>query len=310
MTRRWKAGEGNLDGILILAVLIVIVIAMPRGEGGESFLSTAPGTAITSSSASSNPNTSNPTLASSIYIGSGNASYSYQAYEEYITIDNSGRTPIDITNWQLKNGKDTRPYDHGGSLQRFSADVAVIPQGVAILSPAGNNALQNIVLGEYERAIITTGSPTVQSPYKIVSFKENMCTGYLEALTDYSFTPALTQNCPQPRLEPGIEGMAVQCRDFINTLPSCQTPKFGGKDRDSLPCSTCVNGTSLTSTCANFIKAHFNFQGCMANHRNDSGFSSRTWRVFLGRGWEMWADKYETIEVFDQFGKLVNFQNY
>mgnify|MGYP003393300327 CR=1 FL=1 len=321
MKRQWQKGAGDLDGIVILAVLVVIMLTSVVGsknssEQSNSGLNWAPGVTVNSSGTNSGGSEISGTLVAtsdyknSIWIGGGNAPYAYQAYEEYITLENHSRNPVNITGWQLRNGKDERPVYLGSNLQRFSADVAVIPQATNVLSPTGNSTLQDVVLQDGERAVINTGKLNVQTPYTITSFKENMCTGYIEALPDYAFSPPLNQNCPRPDLEPGLQNMDVECRGFIRTLSSCRTPEFNNKDRDGQPCSTCVNGQILSNQCATFIKQHYNYQGCLIYHSGDTNFSGKTWRLFLGRGWEMWAKEYETIELYDRLGQLVNFQNY
>lgn len=313
MKSGWQRGASNFTGVIILMVLIVIMLVSSKQDPNPSgwsltprVSSTAGGTTI-SSSGSGNTSSS---YSLAISIGSGNAPYSYQPYEEYITIENRGRNPVDITGWQLKNGKDKRPYYVGATLQRFSADIAAIPQATLYLPASGTSFPQNVVLGESERAIITTGSVGVQTPYRITSFKENICTGYIESLPDYAFSPPLSQNCPRPALEPGIESLEPTCRDFIKNLSSCRTPEFNVRDNNGQPCNSCVNGTLLPSSCAAFIKEHFSYQGCLAYHGSDPNFSGRTWRIFLLKGWEMWAKDYETIELYDRLGQLVDFNNY
>lgn len=313
MKRTLQKGAGNLDGILIIVFLIFVVLVTPSGKGRNSenpgFV---PDTNLSSQGHGGGTGTTQ--TASSyrdISIGSGNAAYTYQPYEEYITIENWGDTPLDITGWQLKNGLDKRSYDRGGTLQRFSASIAVIPQAAKLLSPRGESMLQNVILGRGETAVVTTGSVGVRTPYKVVSFKENACTGYIESHEDYAFNPPLTQNCPRPSLEPGLADMDSECRTFVEQLSSCRTPEFDRLDREGEPCSNCVNGERLSSSCTKFIKEHFSYQGCVAYHSGDPDFhSGDTWRIFLGRSWEMWADKYETIELFDRFGQLVDFENY
>lgn len=304
-----------MEGILILAVLIIIIISMPKDSNRTA--SVTPGSIFSSnnyisreSGSTNGTNLKSAPQAQYISLNSGNAAYSYQPYEEYITIDNYGTKPVDITGWQLKNGKDKRPYYQGGILQRFSADVAVIPQAARILSPVGTNFFENIVLNRSESAVITTGSMGIQSPYKIVSFKENACTGYLEKLSDYAFAPPLSQSCPDPRREPGVEMLPPECRDIISTISSCETPEFKSYSLSREPCDNCLDGRSVPSYCAAFIREHYSYQGCIANHLNDPNFSGRTWRVFLGRRWEMWAEDYETIELFNSYGQLVDFKNY
>lgn len=294
MKKGLNKGSGVFAGIATLAVILVIIAIMPKEtaqigfDGQGSFLSsTGSNTPKYEGSSSKSPQ--------NISIGSGNASYAYQPYEEYVTIENRGNSAVDLTGWTMKNGKDKRPYYSGNVLQRFSADIAVLPK---------------LVLMPGERAVVTTGSVGVQTPYKIKDFKENICTGYIEALSDYAFTPPLTLSCPRPALEPGLEGLDRECREFVEYLPTCRTPQFENKDRNGEDCTTCINGKRLSSVCAAFIKEHFSYQGCLAYHGSDPKFELNTWRIFLGRGWEMWADKYETIELFNTLGQLVDSQNY
>ncbi len=321
MSTNLQRGEGTFEGIVILAIILVIVLTLPKEDFRLGYV--VPGNTVSSSESSgenSSGSRSGATIragqvttapqAEHVFIGSGNAGYSYQPYEEYITIDNQGEAPVDITGWQLRNGKDQRPYNTGGSLQRFSADIAAIPQAAPYLSPYNTNTLQNVVLKRGERAIVTTGLPGTQSPYKVTSFKENICSGYLENMPEYSFVPALNQNCPRPALESGLENLDIKCREFISYLPSCQAPKIGGKDLKGDKCPGCVNGRLVSSTCQAFIEERFSYQGCIAHHGSDPNFSGRTWRIFLNRGWEMWAEDYESIELFNNSGQLVDFENY
>lgn len=305
-------GSSDLTGILIIVFIIVVVILSPKdGSGNPSGWSLSPGVGISGSGGLSGSSSYQSTSGTGdVSIGSGNARYSYQSYEEYITLDNRSRNSIDITGWQLKNGKDKRPYYLGNTLQRFSADVATIPQATLVLSPSGYSIMQDVVLKSGERAIVTTGSVGNRYPYTITSFKENICTSYIEALPEYAFNPPLTQSCPRPSNEPGIEALDSSCRNFIQGIPSCQTPKIGGKDSKGDDCPGCVNGKLVSGVCKAFIEEHFSYQGCLAYHSSDPNFSGRTWRIFLGRGWEMWAEDYESIELFDRLGQLVNYQNY
>ncbi len=245
-----------------------------------------------------------------VSISTGNAARSYQSFEEYIIINNRGRDPINITGWYLKNAKDKRPYNIGGQLRYFAPDIAYIGRGTPFLSPSNNNLMLDIILERGERAIITTGAITVEAPYKIVSFKENICSGYLENTDEYKFTPALSRSCPRPSQERGLEYLDVECRKFIERLPSCQTPEFNTREADGSVCRNCVNGKPLSGACVAFIKERFSYAGCIASHVNDEDFYGKTWRVFLGRGWEMWANEYETIELYDRFGRLINSRSY
>lgn len=306
-------GSSNLVGIVII-IFIIVVIITSRESAGSPGLGWKVGTGSTyiskpsSSNFSSASNTASATNA--VTVSTGNAAYSYQPYEEYITLSNRSRTPVNITGWQLRNGKDKRPYYSGSTLQRLSADVAIIPQATLILSPSGKSLNQDVILQSNEKAIVTTGSFGNRLPYAITSFKENMCTGYLEALPDYAFNPSLSRGCPRPAQEPGIENMDIACRKVIESIASCETPKIGERMSDGEYCADCYKGKILPSVCRAFIKEHFNYQGCLVNHQSNPKFSGNTWRLFLGRGWEMWAKEYESIELFDRFGQLVNYQSY
>lgn len=297
-----------MEGVVILVILLAVIIVMPKGD--NKVKNSTSGTSTNNSGGSQNIISPTSADAVNITLGTGNASYSYQSYEEYITIDNKGKNPVNITGWYLKNGKDKRAYDTGGQLKYYTADTAKIGQGVLFISPSGKNVFQNITLGQYERAIVTTGSMGSQSPYKIVSFKENICSGYLGNLDEYTFSPPLTANCPRPANEAGLSSLDTECRKFIERLPSCRTPEFDTKDSQGEICRNCVNGKPLSSACVLFIKSHFSYPGCIANHVNDKNFSLKTWRVFLNHGWEMWAKEFETIELFDQFNRLVKSRTY
>ena len=297
-----------MEGVLILAVLIVIMIVTLMGDSDSTTNPSNP--SVNNGSGGENIVTSDSSHALNISLGTGNASYAYQPYEEYITIDNREREPVDITNWQLKNAKDKRAYDLGGSLKYFPADTAKIGRAAPFVSPMGTNIFQNVILQDGETAIITTGLIGSQLPYKIVSFKENICSGFLEDLPEYTFTPPLARNCPRPTDEPGVSALDTECRKFIERMTPCRTPEFNTRDREEDICYNCVDGKLLSSSCVAFIKSHFNYGSCIANHASNPNFSGRTWRIFLGKGWEMWAEDYETIELFDQLGRLVDSRSY
>ncbi|MDP3763960.1 MAG: hypothetical protein Q8Q92_05015 [bacterium] len=305
-----EKGNGTLEGVIILAVLLVIILAAPKGNSNPAANPFSPSISNVSNSNQENTAAPDSPYARNVSLGGGNATYVYQTYEEYVTIDNSGNDPVNITNWQLKNGKDKRAYDLGGTLRYFPRDSATIGQAVLFISPSGRNTFQNVVLKSGETAIITTGQVGSQLPYKIVSFKENTCSGYLEDLMEYDFTPPLTRRCLQPADEPGVNVLDIECRRFIERMSSCRTPKFDTRDRDGEICQGCVDGTPLSGSCVAFIKSHFNYNFCIANHANDPNFSGQTWRIFLGRGWEMWVSEYETIGLYDQLGRLVDYRNY
>lgn len=327
MSLRLQRGASNLDGILILAFLLFILL-IQHGSGvsvtGKPLSSSSSSGAKSSGGtiSSSRPATreemgvvGGTTIRSAGYpslsISSGNARSEIQSYREYIVITNWGKTAVDITGWTLRNGKDKRVYMIGDQLQRFSADIAVIPGAAPILMPQGGSVVQNVVLQPGEKAVVTTGLVANRTPYNVTSFRENSCTGYLERLDDYNFQPALQTSCPDPEREPGFDTLDPQCRAFVERLSPCETPDFEPKDREGNACRNCIDGQILSSSCGAYVREHFSYQGCLAYHTSDANFSFKnTWRVFLGRTWEMWGKNYESIELYDKNGNLAAFVNY
>lgn len=300
------------QAVAIIAVILIAVVLAPKY---------GPGTTRDSSNTSTYPDShdagsggasieSRESDTSRISINIGNARYAYQPYEEYIILANGGQDPVNITGWFFKNGKANRPSNIGGQLQYFQSDIASIPRGAKFIAPVGASILEDIVIEPGDSAIITTGSIGSSLPYKIVSFKENICSGYLEDMPEYNFTPALARNCPRPAQEAGLDKLDAECRKFVENLPSCQTPKFDTRDSEGEICYGCVNGKLLSNACYNFIKEHFNYGACIANHSDEPKFSGKIWRIFLGKGWEMWARDYESIELFDPQGKLIKSISY
>lgn len=295
-----------------IVILVVILIALAGSLFGKSGTDSANNGEVKRDPVLGGSNIVSQEAPSEIEVSlsTGNAPRAYQSFEEYITLSNRGSDPVNITGWYLKNGKDKRAYNVGGELRYFAPDIAYIGKATPFLSPSGNNLMLDVILERGERAIITTGALATQAPYKIVSFKENICSGYLENMDEYKFTPPLTRNCPRPADEAGLERLDVECRKFIERLPSCQTPEFETRDADGSICRNCVNGKPLSNACVAFIRDRFGYAGCIANHVNDEDFYGKTWRIFLGRGWEMWAKEYETMELFDRFGRLISSRSY
>lgn len=317
MNNRQRGSVG--EGLLVLTGLIVIIVffILPRrGVVGpmRSFNNVTNPTTYTRYGQTNAPAEqriiTNSAYSGAVSIGQGNASYSTDPIEEYITIENQSDNLINLTGWKLTNNKGNRTYYSGNQQVSYPSDEVYIPQAAAYIEPRGISVLQNIVLKPGETAIITTGSTGVQSPYRIVSFKENKCSGYLESMPQYDFTPALTNSCAQVTEEPGFENLDSACRNFIRGIYSCQTPTFGSTARYlSEPCDNCVNGRPApSSACLAYIKEHYSYEGCLRYHKNDKDFYGRTWRVFLGRPWDMWGREDEVISLFDQFGRLAAYR--
>lgn len=202
--------------------------------------------------------------------------------EEYVTINVSGSAdaPVSITGWKLVSVR-TNAYGY-------------IPQGVSLFRSGSVNTPQPISLAPGERAIVVTG----RSPIG-VSFKENMCSGYLESRQD--FHPSLASSCPSPRNDfdrfyDGAASDYQKCRDAIHAIPRCETA--------DLP-----RGTS--NSCWAFAREFFTYNGCLTYHANDRGFWGKTWRVYLGhRNDDLWPTANDTLKLLDAEGKTVDIFTY
>ncbi len=315
MKRQFDKGDATLDGLFAAVILGFIILAFIIPGKSPKSLTDSPGSdsGLYGGETEYQYNldlTKDSPYARSVSIGTGNASRAYQPYEEYITVENRGNESVNITGWMLSNAKNERAYESGGNLQRFAADTAKIPRAVTFISPSGTNTVTDIILKNGESAVLTTGSMGQKTPYVITSFKENICSGYLGSSDDYTFTPSLARNCPRPLTEPGATSLDSSCRNFISRMQSCHSPKFDRLDSKGEDCSTCVDGVRLSSSCFAFVKSHYSYAGCIANHESDPNFFGNTWRVFLGQGWPMWDDEHEVIKLFDSSGQLVDYKAY
>jgi hypothetical protein len=233
-----------------------------------------------------------------IALTSGRASSSIQPIEEYVEIRNSGE-PISITGWKLVNGKGTRPIQNSSNSYFYpTPDVAVIGQGTDFLDPSGSFKVGPIVLKKGDKAIVTTGGPLAQFSFSInTSFRENICLGFLK---NYPFEPRVSSLCPIITRDPDIRTVTSECYDYLSSLRRCENPEVENKTRfDAQP-----------SHCKAFVRERLSYSACVNRNKNLSNFSSSQWRIFLGKRMEMWADRRETITLYDAQGLIVDQVSY
>ncbi len=228
-----------------------------------------------------------------VSIDSGSGPYEIQPNQEYITLeaDYNNPGPITVTGWSLTNGK-SRP------------DAVIIPRGTKLfIGNSANLATAPITLAPGGRLVLTTGQIPNSDPYTInANFLTNKCTGYLNALPQYRFTPALRRSCPAPAKEPGINNLDNECYNFSSYMSSCHTPKI---ERDADGYEFIDNNSGLSSNCRAYLQEHFNYNSCVKWHEQDPNFYGDEWRVYLRRSWELWAENREHITLYDQSGKIV-----
>ncbi len=203
--------------------------------------------------------------------------------EEYVAIEarESNAETINITGW---------------SLQSVVSGVRVyVPRGVRVFEQGTVGTFSDIYLDPGSVAYLVTGVSPIG-----VSFRENVCTGYLSQFQ--SFTPELDLACPLPRTEVPATADAIQvygdvCFDFLNSMDQCRF-HFG-----PLP-------QSLPSACAQLIRNAFTYNGCVSKNRWRPSFSLPTWRVYLGQNTHMWRDSREVLRLLDASGRTVDVWSY
>lgn len=244
-------------------------------------------------SATARPRTASPYR---ISISTGNASSEDQPQQEYIILKNTSSSDLDITGWTLKNSKGDRPANVvQNTLVYERPDEAVIPQGTLFLDPDGNSFMGNIVLKPQESAYIVTGRPYRVAP---VSFKENICTGYLKS-ERYTFKPALESKCPLLRDDPATAYLPEACYDYVKTISRCEDPELTEEERFELQ----------KQSCQDFIEARVGYENCTALHGLEEEFFGTRWRIYLGRNFEMWG-RDDAIRIYDRAGNLVMEKKY
>lgn len=191
-----------------------------------------------------------------------------------ITLNAQASSPVRITGWTLRNGSGTVSIP--------------IPSGVATLRSGNVNQAGDISLAPGEEAIIVSGrSPTG------VSFRENMCTGYLEERQD--FFPPLLNACPSASEEyTQAGGNDQECKNYLYRINYCETDTSNDAD----------------GACEAFIESNLTYNGCIRAHEQDANFPGVTWRLFLNSREGLWSDARDTIRLLDESGKTVDVLSY
>ncbi len=300
--------------IVLASVAKSVIPAATSGEGGASrapvlpsetgrsnpllkFLDETPSSSYDSygSSQVDVPAGQRSAYAGRVTLGSGNAGYTAQPFEEYVTIRNVGNGPVNITGWTLANGRGIRPIQTSQNDYLYPvADTATIGEGTEFLDPSGSFRVGPIVLKPNDNAIVTTGRPFSQFPFSITtSFRENICDGYLR---NYPFEPALSYSCPLPANDPMVGTVTDQCYDYMESLSRCEDPyKYDKAGYDA-----------QTAQCRSFMDARLSYPSCVARSKGLPSFSVNQWRVFLGKGKELWASRRELITLYDSQGLIVD----
>lgn len=206
---------------------------------------------------------------------------------EYLTLrantKNSGG--VAITGWKVVSSL----ANNDGTLRE-----AYIPNGSNVPETGEVNPVYGITLSPGEKAHVVTGPSPIG-----VSFRVNICSGYLEQFQDY--VPALERTCPKPEDELKFRQQYIPyenaCEWYVDDLPRCeivlkQTPKEYGTE------------------CDQFVKNELTYNSCVENHRYRPNFFAKEWRIYLNKQNELWMNKRDIIKLLDAEGKTVDLLSY
>ncbi len=126
-----------------------------------------------------------------------------------------------------------------------------------------------------------------------VSFRENVCSGYLEQFQDFS--PPILLSCPNPSIDMAGKNLSVEpaCVAFIAGMNTCETPLTGFPG-------------DISQECFLFAQTDLTYNGCVSLHQNDLFFFKDLWRFYARENEEVWNNKGGVIRLYDADKKLVD----
>lgn len=211
-----------------------------------------------------------------------------QVEEEYVILQANEENiePIDITGW---------------SLQSMVSGVRVyIPDGVEDLIVNDINPTYEVEMAPGSTAVVSTAP----SPLG-VSFKTNMCTGYLGQFQNYE--PTLTNRCPLPRtvLPPTITNIQTyggKCMDLVSQLRPCEYLT----DRILRESDVVVS-----NACIEYLRTALTYTSCRARNKDTKEYlQDAQWRIFLSEQNALWKEQYEVIRLLDKADRTVDVYSY
>ena len=181
----------------------------------------------------------------------------------------------------------------GWRLQGRTEDFT-IPQGVKAYLPSGPNPREDILMGNGTTLIIAeTANPLVQS----MAFQPNQCFGYFTQ--QRTFPISVPSSCPDfPAQKSSITYLAPTCQDYITQLPYCRKPNYSG--------NVVVAGNL---ECRDYVDAHFTYETCLRDYRNNSYFFSNEWHVYTEKE-RFLRPGHDQILLYDSNNLLVAAYDY
>lgn len=199
------------------------------------------------------------------------------AKEEYVQVmaNYSNQETIDVSGWTLESA--------------LSGVRIMIPPSASPFIANSANVLGPTALAPGGLALVSSAPSPVG-----VSFRENMCTGYLSQFQ--SFSPRLPEECPAPSqvlpmTESNLVNYGESCFDAIANLPQCQFPQ---------------NLSGVSYSCEAYLREKLSYNGCVTANSFRASFNRNMWRVYLGASGEIWRNSHDAIRLLDSEGRTVS----
>ena len=222
-------------------------------------------------------------LAGRVRIASEGNAREATAGTEYLEIAAGlqNTSPINLAGWSLQSA--------------YTGMRAYIPATAPSFLMGAVNSVASIQLAPGQSAILNSGVSPVG-----VSFRENICSGYLGQMQ--LFTPMLPNDCPSPAsilpMTPdNLKNYGQSCFDFIPSLAACEAPL------GNFP-------ANVSQNCRAFAQDNLSYNGCVLQNRYRPSFAREVWRVFLNGNRELWQNGHDIIRLLDGEGRTVDVLTY
>lgn len=197
--------------------------------------------------------------------------------QEHIVLEAEyGNTnPISLAGWTIHSA--------------LTGNYTPIPGAASPFWMGAVNTVSPLSLEPGQTARITSGISPVG-----VSFRENMCTGYLSQFQ--TFNPPLSLQCPSPQEEvvlttENLQAFGPECIDAVYQIPTCEFPQE-------------LSGVS--HACRAHLQTILSYNGCVRRHSSDTQFSEGSWRLYAGSGMELWRNDHDALRLLDAEGRVVD----
>jgi hypothetical protein len=272
-----------IKGVFIVAIFLLIVFGIWNFSSGIREDMSNRSATSTLEKLSAKKKSKTPTVLESSYYNNWvkfvPSTHTKETYpgKEYVEIEvvQANLSNADATGWVLKNSQD---------------ESATLGQASPLPLSGKVNTVEPLKIKAGDHLFISTG----RSPIG-VSFRVNKCSGYLEQFQD--FIPPISEECPSVTFGKNTGTLDNNCQSFLSSIRPCET------NARQLP-------GGVLASCKAFLDSTVNYNGCVANHKNDADFYLKEWRIFLGKEKELWAQEKETVTLLDEKGGLVDVFKY